>query len=604
MKRIWSTMNQLFDVLPGGARRFYLWYSIVTSLLALLDMAALVLIVFTITAFAAGTAISIPGIGELPEGSTVWVLLLVCALFIAKGVFAVILHRIATRRFAGYELEVGNRLFRSFTRTPWEQRSGYSTAEITRIVDGSISNANRGFLLPLSQIPGNALTFVSALAVLVIAQPLAAVLAATYLTLVALFVFVVISRRARTRGKEVRDYSYRVASVMTEMIEALKEVTLRGKLDEVGEYINDNRRVATTARADVAFLSIVPKYTFESALIGGFLLIGGVVGLVQGQEAAIIAVGLFATTGFRMMPAMNAVQSSFTTASSSEIYAIDIIKQLHRIERQRENPALAVATPIVAQQPLPADPQTLRLQDVHFRYPDAAEDALSGIDLEVPFGSRLAIVGPSGAGKSTLIDILLGLSSPTEGDISIDGVPLRSVFEQWRTRVGYVPQRVALFDASIAQNIALTWGVEFDEARVRDAIDRAQLTELLSRPGGIDERIGERGSVISGGQQQRMGIARALYTDPLVLILDEATSALDTATESRVTEAMRQLKGEVTFITIAHRLSTIRDYEQICYLENGRILGRGTFEELTQQVPAFAIQASLAGLTNGEDSAQ
>jgi ABC-type multidrug transport system fused ATPase/permease subunit len=594
MKRIWKTMNELFDVLPDGTRRFYAWYSIATGLLAILDTLALALVVFSITAFASGNPISLPVVGDLPEAATVWVLIIVCALFILKGVLAVLLHWVATRKFAQFELEVGNRLFRSFTHSTWESRSKYSTAEITRIVDGSISNANRGFLMPLSLIPGNALTFVSVLIVLIVAQPLAAALAAVYLTLVSLFVFLVVNRRAREQGTRARDYSYKVARVMTEMIEALKEITLRGKLNEVGKYISENRRVATRARANINFLSIVPKYTFESALIGGFLLIGGVTYLVQGPEAAVVSLGLFAATGFRMMPAMNSVQSAFTTASASEIYALDVINQLNKLEAQGK-PTSTRQEPTV----LPDSPKSLVLEQVSFRYPGTNEKALANVNLEVPFGSRLAIVGPSGAGKSTLIDLLLGLSVPTEGSVQIDGRPLDKIFDQWRTRVGYVPQRVALFDASIAQNIALTWGEEFDESKVISALERAQLTELLDRPGGIHERLGERGGVISGGQQQRMGIARALYTDPLVLILDEATSALDTATESRVTEAMKQLRGEVTFVTIAHRLATIRDYEQICYLENGRVLGQGTFEDLKRQVPAFAVQASLAGLGEG-----
>lgn len=593
MLRIWATLRELFNVLPAGAKRFYITYSIVTGMLAILDTVALALVVFVMTALTSAEPLSLPLIGELPETATIWIVVLVCALFILKGVLATLLHWVATRRFAVYELDVGNRLFSSFTRSSWERRSEYSTAEITRIVDGSVANANRGFLLPLSQIPGNALTFVAVLAVLVVAQPLAAALAAVYLTLVSLFVFFVVNRRARNEGTRARNFTYRVARVMTEMIEALKEITLRGKLDEVGAQVSDNRRVSTHARANIAFLSIVPKYTFEAALIGGFLLIGGVTALVQGADAAIVAVGLFAATGFRMLPAMNAVQSAFTTASSSEVYAQDVIKELRHLSSEREVPLDRAHNDST---PLPTNPIALSLNDVGFRYPGATENALTGIDLDVPMGSQLAVVGPSGAGKSTLIDLFLGLSRPTSGTIEIDGTPLSGIFDQWRLRVGYVPQRVALFDASIAQNIALTWGDEFDEEKVRDCLERAQLTELLDRPNGIHERIGERGGVISGGQQQRMGIARALYTDPLVLVLDEATSALDTATENRVTEAMRKLQGEVTFITIAHRLATIRDYEKICYLEGGKVLGQGTFEELVNQVPAFGIQASLAGL--------
>jgi ABC-type multidrug transport system fused ATPase/permease subunit len=237
------------------------------------------------------------------------------------------------------------------------------------------------------------------------------------------------------------------------------------------------------------------------------------------------------------------------------------------------------------------------LRSVAFRYPTSTETVLHGLDLDIPLGSSLGIVGPSGAGKSTLIDLILGLSSPTEGEIRLDDQPLGSVIKQWRNRVGYVPQRVALFDGSIAQNVALTWDNDFDRDRVLDALERAQLTSLLSTRGqGINEKIGERGVSLSGGQQQRLGIARALYSDPLVLVLDEATSSLDTKTEDDVTQAIRSLQGELTLISVAHRLSTIKQYDQVCYLEDGHIIGQGTFYELADQLSVFKEQVALAGL--------
>lgn len=197
-----------------------------------------------------------------------------------------------------------------------------------------------------------------------------------------------------------------------------------------------------------------------------------------------------------------------------------------------------------------------------------------------------------------MVDILLSLLEPTQGTIAIDTVPLQEVRAAWRTRVGYVPQDVALFDATIAQNVALTWGTDYDSERVQRALEQAQLWDLVSaREGGIESRVGERGLSLSGGQRQRMGIARALYTDPLVLVLDEATSALDTATESQVTTGIDSIGGEITKIVVAHRLATIRYVDRIFFMKNGEIVASGTFDELVERVPEFAHQAALAGLT-------
>ena len=595
MKSLWRTLRQLFDVMPAGAKPFYLWYSIVTGALAILDTAALGLIVLVVTPLATGGPVTLPLMGELPEGATVWIVLLVCFLFILKGVLAILLHWVATRRFARYELEIGDRLFHSFARAQWEDRSKLSTAEVTRIVDISMANTNLGFILPLSQVPGNVLTFVSVLAVLVASQPVTALIALLYLLLISFLLLVVVTKRVRTAGAHNRKFGYLVARIMTEMVESLKEITLRDKIDEVGRVISRNRKRATRARANMAFLSVIPKYAFEAALIGGCLLVGGAAFLMSGPEAAVVSVSLFAATGFRMIPAMNAVQSSFNSASANEVYARDVIRFLKEAKANRAE-SVAVA---VDRTELPLRPNELVLRDVDFSYPGSDENVLKGINVRIPFGSSLAVVGPSGAGKSTLIDIVLGLSQPTRGSIEIDGLELESVVRQWRGRVGYVPQRVTLFDASIAQNVALTWSDDFDAERVTWALERAQLGELLERPAGIHAVVGERGSSISGGQQQRLGIARALYTDPFVLVLDEATSALDTATENRVSQAMRSLQGEVTFVTIAHRLATIRDYDQVCYMDSGVIRGSGTFDEVVNAVPEFAHQAKLAGLNEG-----
>ncbi|MDI6023753.1 ABC transporter ATP-binding protein [Leucobacter sp. UT-8R-CII-1-4] len=591
MRSLWRTLVELFNLLPRGAKPFYVWYSIVSGALAILDTLALALVVVVVTPIGTGEPIHLPVIGEVPLSASGWLVVAICALFLLKGVLAILLHWYATRRFAQFELEIGDELFRAYTHSSWEKRSQISTASATRLVDMSMANANLGFILPLSQIPTNALTFIAVLGVLVVSQPLTALIALVYLSAFAALMLLVLGKRATWAGTENRLYSFAIATIMTEMVDALKEVVLRDKLDEIGRVITKNRKVATRARANISFVGIVPKYAYESALIGGFLLIGGTSYLTGGLNAAMVSVALFAATGFRMIPAMTAVQTSITTANANEIYAKDVIRELKHARSDET---------IAAQQDdtgtLPENPRELALRAVSFRYPGAEKNVLDDLNLTIPFGSTLAVVGPSGAGKSTLIDLLLGLSVPTEGEIDIDGVPLSDIIKQWRHSVGYVPQRVALFDATIAQNVALTWEEDYDAEKVERALERAHLSTLASRGQGIHERIGERGSAISGGQQQRMGIARALYTDPLVMVMDEATSSLDTATERRVTESMQDLQGDVTFITVAHRLATIRDYDCVCYLDQGKILGQGRFEEVVEQVPEFKLQAQLAGL--------
>lgn len=592
MRKIWVTLRELLPLLPIGARRFFLWYMVVTSIVTLLDVAAMALLALLIAPAINNTPISLPVFGIVPLSATPVLVLMACTMIILKSALSVLLHWVATRRFARYELEIGMRLFRAYIHSSWEERSKRSVAEITRIADAGIANTIMGFILPLSVVPSAFMTFVLILAVLVVASPMTSVIALVYLTLVALIVNKVVTRRALEAGQVNRDYSYKVAILMTEMVDALKELSLRDRLDQVSAIVNSNRVHAVRARANTSFLGIIPLYAFEAALVGGFLLIGFAAYLMGGMNGAVSAVALFAATGFRLIPAINGIQGSIVQATASIPSARDVIGDLTSAERNIAETSSATDSAV-----LPASPQTLRLSAVSFTYPKSNTRVLHDLDLDIPLGTSLGIVGPSGAGKSTLIDLLLGLSVPSNGEISIDGQPLTTVIRAWRSRVGYVPQRVALFDASIAQNVALTWDDDFDRDRVRDVLEKAQLSSLISSRGkGIDERIGERGVSLSGGQQQRLGIARALYADPLVLVLDEATSSLDTKTEDDVTQAIRNIQGEVTLISVAHRLSTIKDYDRVCYLESGRIIGEGSFSELATKLPAFGEQVALAGL--------
>lgn len=564
-----------------------------TAVLSLFDVAAMSLLVLIITPVASGSAIVLPIIGQVSEGATPWLLLLACSLIIIKSVLAVAMQAVAARQFAFYEYEIGARMFRSYLASSWEERSKRGTAEFTRIADTGISVAISGLVLALLTIPGNVLTIVLTLGVLVVAQPVPAIISLVYLGSVALLINRVVTKRTLRAAEANIDLSFRIATLLTEMVEALKELTLRGRLEQIQEVVGRHRRGAVRARASLAFLSSIPRYGYEVALIGGFLVVGGASYVMGGLTEAVVAVALFAASGVRLIPALTGIQSSVIAATSSVPWVKDVVGDIRGAE---EHVTDALAGDDAAE--LPASPRTFNLTGIRFSYPSSPEPVLRGLDLSVPLGSTLALVGPSGSGKSTLVDILLGLRTPSQGSITIDGTPLPDVIHAWRSRIGYVPQRVALFDGTIGQNVALTWDDDYDRDKALKVLELAQLSSLVeAREGGLDGRLGERGMTLSGGQQQRLGIARALYSDPLVLVLDEATSSLDTKTEDDVVHALRALHGKITIVAVAHRISTIKDYDQICYLDGGRILGSGTFQSLAASLPQFGLQVQLAGLS-------
>lgn len=591
MKRLYLAIKELLPVLPAGTNRFMLIYVVSTSALALLDLFALGLLAAILTPMLTGDAASVPLLGQIPASYYGPLLLVACALMILKGVLALVIQWFATRTFSRYELQVGDALFNAYIRSPWTDRLARSTSQIVRLADVGIANTIAGVLMPAISLPQQVATFVVVLTVLFIAQPSIAAITLVYLGIIAAFQYFGLSRSLVTAGNVNMRYSMKITRLMTEMVAAMKEIALRDQFSDVAKVVRENRERSTRARANLQFLTSVPQRLMEAALVFGFVLIGTISYLLYGPEQAFASIALFGIAGMRMVPSLVTFQSVMTTTANTLPHLEAVMRDIHAAEGYVERAEQ------VGKEPLEDNPGEVVLDGVSFTYPGAPEPAVRDINLTIPIGSSLGIVGSSGAGKSTLVDILLGLLVPSQGSMMIGSKELPDVLQAWRSRVGYVPQEVALFDATIAQNIALTWGEDIDEERVLWALERAQLGKMVAeRPGGIHARIGERGIALSGGERQRLGIARALYNRPLVLVMDEATSALDTATEEAVSQAIRELHGEVTVISIAHRLSTIRHNDQIAFMRAGQITATGTFEELVEKEPDFAIQAHLAGL--------
>lgn len=593
MKVVWRTFKGLLPWLPDDAQA-YLWrYIVVSCLLAVLDIAAIMLLALSLVPMISGATLTFPVIGTLGPDAYVWIVSAVAFLILLKSVLAILQQWFATRKFAGFELEIGRRLFNAYIQAPWTHRLARNTAQLVRIADVGIANATSGFLLPLMQLPAIMVSFVTILAIIIVAQPITALITVLYLGAIMALLYWVVSGKSVQAGRVSRDYSLKVASLMTEMVQALKEITLRNKAAEVARVVNYNRSFSTRARANMNFLGSLPAFVLNAALVGGFVLVGGIGYATGGMQSALASVALFAVAGFRLIPSLTGFQSIVTTTTANVPHVQAVIFDIKASQIHVD------AAETLGQEPIHGTPKVLRFEGVSFAYPGHEDaPAVHDIDLEIPMGSSLAFVGASGAGKSTMIDVLLGLLVPQHGTITLDGKNLEDVLAAWRSRVGYVPQDVALFDGTIAQNVALAWeDSEIDFDKVRAALERAQLWDVVAaRGGGMRGRIGERGLALSGGQRQRLGIARALYSDPLVLVLDEATSALDTKTESLVTAAIRGLKGEVTIVSVAHRLSTIRESDMICFMQDGTIVARGSFDELVAAVPNFAEQAQLAGL--------
>ena len=591
MRQVIRTYRRLSAHLPYAVRRFLRWYGVVTGVLAGIDIVALLLLALTLSTAVTGGALDFPVIGSVPTEALPALIVVLSIVVVAKSAANLAMQWVATRRFAAIELELGQHLFSAYITSSWVERLGRNTAKITQMANTGVSSVVSGFLLPLSTLPSLLVTAAGVVSLIVIAQPVTALVTTVYLGAISVLQFFVLGGKTRQAARVSRDSSLRVSALIAGMVASIKEITLRDKSVQVTEVVRRERWKTAQARANANFLSTVPRFVFDAAVIGGFLVTGGVALLVGGIDQSVAAIALFGIAGFRLLPSLAGFQAVVTRATTSTPFVEAVISDVESSSTTRHEAA-------PDGEPLPHTPSSLELHNVTFRYPRSEAPAIRDVSLAITMGTSVGIVGSSGAGKSTLVDVIIGLLTPDAGHVEVDGEPLASVLGAWRRHVGYVPQDVTLFDGTIAQNIALSWDdADIDPERVEIAARRAQLWDVVAaRPSGMNSRIGERGLALSGGQRQRLGIARALYSDPIIIVMDEATSALDTATEAEVSRAIRNLHGDVTVIAIAHRLSTIRHADQVVFMKDGRIDASGTFSQVVSANDEFAAQARLAGL--------
>ena len=400
--------------------------------------------------------------------------------------------------------------------------------------------------------------------------------------------------RAGTLGSRSSELNIVSNEKIVEVFSSYRESVVRNRRDfyarEIGAYRFDLARTS----AEMNFLPYISKYVIETSVILGALLIGAAQFLLQDAAHAVATLAVFLAAGTRIAPAVLRVQQGSVLIRGSMGQAkptLDLIEALG-------------TTPIientddkvdVAHEGFLAD---IRVENVTLTYPNKNTPAIKNVSLTIPTGKSVAFVGPSGAGKTTIIDIFLGVLLPEEGNVQISGLPPQLAVAKWPGAVSYVPQDVVIAAGTIRENVALGYPLsEATDELVMSALKVAQLERFIaSLPEGIDTQVGERGTKISGGQRQRLGIARAMFTRPHLLVLDEATSSLDGETEAGISEAIHALRGATTVVMIAHRLSTVRDADIVVYMDKGRVLATGTFSEVRNAVPDFDRQAKLMGL--------
>ena len=342
--------------------------------------------------------------------------------------------------------------------------------------------------------------------------------------------------------------------------------------------------------AQKTIISFLPRYLFEVIAFGG--IVGIIISLLStntlnNANTILPIISLYVMAGYRLMPALQQIYSGLSDIKFNhpafEALVLDFSSSTNEKVEQIKHATIPFK-------------DKFEISQLSFSYENSNTKTLDELNLIIYPNTTVGIVGSTGAGKTTLIDLILGLLAPESGSISLDGVEInKHNISAWQNIIGYVPQSIYLTDDTIEANIA--FAKSRDEINIDKAIKAAKMANLhefitTSLPEQYKTFIGERGVRLSGGQLQRIGIARALYHDPTVLVLDEATSSLDGITENAIMDAINNLSHEKTIIMIAHRLSTVKECDLIHFMSNGKIIESGTYQQLIASNKEFKKMAS------------
>lgn len=595
-------LRQLGDILDRPTKLRLGFATFVSLLLALLDTAAIVLML-PLVDLASGTrptsgvmatvshALGDPAVGRL----TVYVTVAVVLLFVAKDLGAMAFTWWMSRFKALNRVRTSTAILEHYLSSPYTSISRRSTSELIRTMVDAVVQVYGSVVYGLMQVVTSGLSMLAIFAALLYTAPLPTLALVAYLGLASAFYLRIMKPKATRAGRASAAASEAAWRSAFAAIGGLKETRVRGS-EAVFVQRFESASMRGVRPAQVAeFISGAPRYLLEILFViavGVILVVGTASGPASAGAGSVVGLlAMFVAAGFRVLPAVTAVLGSVSSIRFGLPYLGLVHAEIEQMVKTEEPSRTGLGRLEFA--------SGVVVDGVSFRYPGTARDALDRVSLTVPYGGSLALVGGSGAGKTTLVDTLLGLHQPTSGRITVDGHDVAEHLRGWQANIGYVPQDVFLLDATLAENIAFDEEPDqIDPSRLAAAIEQAQLGDVVAGlPEGVESQIGERGSRLSGGQRQRVGIARALYRQPRLLVLDEATSALDNETEHRISDAITGLRGQVTVVIVAHRLSTVRHADTIAFMEDGRVVTTGTFDQVRRENDRFDRLVRLGSLT-------
>jgi ABC-type multidrug transport system fused ATPase/permease subunit len=599
---------------PRERSKFY-FLTVLRALLSLLDLAGILVIGFIVTSTAifltagsdpnrvlefAGMQIPAVNAQTLP-----WVSAGVLAMFLTKALFSVILTRKAAFFVATVEAKSARAIAEvSFGGDLGDARK-QSREELMYAIQVGSPSAFNTLLNAVNALFTEAMLFVLICLGFLFVDPWATLAAVIYLGLIALVMQYFVGSLMTKAGKIAAQGAVQANTAISDLLSVFRELLVLGKREKYIDGIYKARVATADSAATQHYLSGMPRYIIEAALLVGIALFVSAQALSGDIVKSAATIGVFLSGGFRLTAALLPLQSSLLAINGALAPAKTAHDILDVSKRKRVSHSLPttgrVENSSLFDKASVALPIGVRMDNVSFFYPDNNHPALTNTSLVIEPGAQVALMGPSGAGKSTIADLLCTVLTPSTGSITRtdqSGVTTDSVEPG---RVSYVPQKPGLVSGTIIENIALAEDpANVDRAKALEALRLAHLSNLINElPEGLDTPLGKLQDGLSGGQIQRLGLARALYTQPGLLVMDEATSALDGESEAEIQKALDEMRGRVTVVLIAHRLNTIQHADKVILVEEGQVKDSGTFKELIQRNPSVE---RLVDLMNVEKS--
>lgn len=468
-----------------------------------------------------------------------------------------------------------SRVMREFLNRPYEDYLGADIPTVFRLTDSDIPNAFQ-LILVMIQMVTEIVVSVSLCIVLVVVSPTMSLFIVVIFLGMTLIITKILKPRLNSIGHKNQTIQSRIAKWRIQSIYGLKDVKVLHREEFFVRNYYESGAIGANVARNYAVLNNLPRLLIETIFMASmflfimlYMLGGGDITVLVPQLTA------FGMAAIRVMPGTNRINTYLSEIAYAQPCLDYLYDNLNENMKKDVNGSVTGLTgggaPELAALELE---DKIVLDHITYAYPNTEKNIFTDAHMEVKKGQSVGIMGPSGAGKSTIVDILLGLLHVQAGKITCDGVDIFDNYPSWLARIGYIPQSIYLIDESIRDNIA--FGIDadrIDDRRIWEVLEEAQLKEFVEElPEGLDTAIGDRGVRISGGQRQRLGIARALYHNPEILVFDEATSALDNDTEKAVMDAINSFHGRKTMIIIAHRLNTIAKCDVIYKVEDEKIV--------------------------------